>query len=242
MPSETAQPGGSPSESRSSFDRLRAVDLADIANPAHTALIAIDLQNDCVRPDGASAAYGVDVSNSGKCLPSALDFIAAAQEKLKIVVFTRSTQEPDGAGISDAAAWLLMQRYEALPRWYVRGTRGHELISEIKVRPQDLVIDKLKHSAFRGTTLDETLRANGIATVILIGMTTSGCVMYTARDAAMLDYFVMIPTDCIGSQRDDWHEACLTVMPRLFSFVGPAADIIRLWEQQRDSRGKIILT
>lgn len=220
------------------FDREIPFTLAEIASRQRTALIAVDLQNDYMSPDGVAAAHGIDVDRVRRPLPDILGFIEAARPLVALTVFTRNTQDRNGRYLSDAKLSLLARRYSEVPRWAIEGTWGHELIPELKIHDTDLVVNKTKHSAFADTQLDFLLRANKIQTAVIVGATTSGCIMYTARDAAMRDYFVCVATDCIGSQRDDWHEASLLLMERLFHYVGPAAGLLTVWNASRDPDGE----
>jgi len=79
----------------------------------------------------------------------------------------------------------------------------------------DLTVTKTHVSAFAGTDLDLLLRAQGVETVILFGITTSGVVLSTALQAADLDYRVVVVKDCCADLDADVH-ACLIekILPR----------------------------
>jgi nicotinamidase-related amidase len=103
------------------------------------------------------------------------------------------------------------------------------------------LVRKNRASGFIGTNLDLVLRTSGIRTLVIAGVTTSGCVMYTARDAMMHDYYVVVPTDCIGSQRQDWHDATVLVMDRLFHYVGASTRLLQVWSAGRDQQRALAL-
>lgn len=64
----------------------------------------------------------------------------------------------------------------------------------------DYFVLKPKHSAFYQTPLDELLRYLGTRTLILSGMAGNQCVLYSANDAHMREYRIVVPSDCIASE------------------------------------------
>lgn len=85
------------------------------------------------------------------------------------------------------------------------------------VTPQDGEVVVVKHrvGAFAGTDLDMILRSNGIETLVLFGIATSGVVLSTLRYAADLDYRCIVIKDCCGDRDPEVHN-CLAekVFPR----------------------------
>jgi nicotinamidase-related amidase len=71
--------------------------------------------------------------------------------------------------------------------------------------PGEVVVTKHRVSAFAGTELDMILRANGIETLILAGITTSGVVLSTVRHAADADYRIMVVEDCCSDKDEEAH-------------------------------------
>lgn len=86
----------------------------------------------------------------------------------------------------------------------------------------DVVIRKRRVSAFKGTDLDLILRARGIRTVVLGGIATSGVVLSTVREAADLDYDVVVLRDCCADPDETVQEVLLD---RIFPV---QADVIRV--------------
>ena len=69
----------------------------------------------------------------------------------------------------------------------------------------DVVVTKHRVSAFAGTDLDMILRANGIDTLLLTGIATSGVVLSTVRHAADADYRLLVIGDCCSDQDEEVH-------------------------------------
>jgi nicotinamidase-related amidase len=71
--------------------------------------------------------------------------------------------------------------------------------------PGDVVITKHRVSAFAGTDLEMVLRANGIDTLVLTGIATSGVVLSTIRHAADADYRLIVVADCCSDPDPEVH-------------------------------------
>jgi nicotinamidase-related amidase len=69
----------------------------------------------------------------------------------------------------------------------------------------EIVVTKRRVSAFTGTDLDMILRANGIETLILAGIATSGVVLSTVRHAADADYRIIVVEDCCSDKDEEAH-------------------------------------
>ena len=65
---------------------------------------------------------------------------------------------------------------------------------------EDYFVLKPKHSGFYATTLELVLQALGVRTLILTGLAGNICVLFTANDAYMRGYRLLIPADCVASQ------------------------------------------
>jgi isochorismate hydrolase len=80
---------------------------------------------------------------------------------------------------------------------------------------EEIVVTKHRVSAFAGTDLDLMLRANGIETLILTGIVTSGVVLSTLRHAADADYRLLVVGDCCSDRDEETHRVLLEkVFPR----------------------------
>jgi nicotinamidase-related amidase len=76
----------------------------------------------------------------------------------------------------------------------------------IEPGPGDIVVRKTRVGAFSTTDLDDQLRARGIDTLLLAGLTTSGVVLSTVRDAADRDYRIMVIADLCADHDLQVHE------------------------------------
>jgi nicotinamidase-related amidase len=83
------------------------------------------------------------------------------------------------------------------------GVPGKPIAELLKPRDDDYFVLKPKHSGFQFTTLDVLLEHLGVETLILTGVAGNFCVLFTAHDAYMRDYRLVVPIDCIASQTED---------------------------------------
>jgi nicotinamidase-related amidase len=85
----------------------------------------------------------------------------------------------------------------------------------VSPEPGDIVVRKVRVGAFSTTDLDEQLRKRGISTLILAGVSTSGVVLSTIRDAADRDYRIFVLVDASADFDAEVHDVLMTkVFPR----------------------------
>ncbi len=77
--------------------------------------------------------------------------------------------------------------------------RGKPLAERLRPDEDDYFVLKPKHSGFFSTTLDILLDYLGVKTLVLTGLTGDICVLFTAHDAYMRDFNLVVPSDCIAS-------------------------------------------
>lgn len=94
-------------------------------------------------------------------------------------------------------------------------TRGREIVELLKPERDDYFVLKPKHSGFYSTTLDLLLKHLGADTLILAGFTADICILFTANDAYMRDYRLIIPSDCVASQDETENQRALKFMQRV---------------------------
>ena len=86
---------------------------------------------------------------------------------------------------------------------HVLESPGREIARLLEPRAEDYFVLKPKHSGFQFTTLDVLLEHLGAKTLILTGVAGNFCVLFTAHDAYMRDYKIVVPGDCIASMTEE---------------------------------------
>jgi nicotinamidase-related amidase len=94
-------------------------------------------------------------------------------------------------------------------KYLVRGTRWVELDPRLGRRPTESLIEKQFASAFFGTSLASQLTTRGVDTVIVTGVTTSGCVRASVVDSLQHGYRTSVPRECVGDRAPGPHHASL---------------------------------
>jgi nicotinamidase-related amidase len=79
------------------------------------------------------------------------------------------------------------------------GVRGQPVAERLRPGPDDYVVLKPKHTAFFATPLDTLLKHLGTERLVLTGMSTEMCVLFTAMDAHVRDLHLHVPADCVAS-------------------------------------------
>jgi len=79
------------------------------------------------------------------------------------------------------------------------GVKGEEVVRILQPDEDDYFVLKPKHSAFYATTLDILLTYLGARTLIFTGIAGNICILFSANDAYMRDYHLVVPADCTVS-------------------------------------------
>lgn len=151
-------------------------------DPAKTALVVVDMQNDFVKEGGTLV-----VPDAEGTIPAIQSLLALARESGMRVVFTQDTH---GDGDPEWSIW---------PEHAREGTWGWQIVDELMPREDEVVIRKVRYDAFYGTHLDHFLRLWGVDTLVICGTVANICVHYTAASGALRWYDVVIPRDATSA-------------------------------------------
>ncbi|MDR3638727.1 MAG: cysteine hydrolase [Isosphaeraceae bacterium] len=90
--------------------------------------------------------------------------------------------------------------------------RGRPLVERLRPEEEDYFVLKPKHSAFFSTTLDLLLEYLQVETVVLTGLAANICVLFTANDAYMRDFRLVVPRDAVASNTEEENLHALELM------------------------------
>jgi len=114
--------------------------------------------------------------------------------------------------------------HEVVERWgkhAIKGTKGAQVIPELKPAAKDYVVEKRAYSGFFDTGLDSLLRSlyrgEGVKTVILGGLHTNLCVRHTAGDAFFRGYKIIVAKDGAEALTQEDHEQGLKYLEYAYS-------------------------
>jgi nicotinamidase-related amidase len=155
------------------------------------ALVNIDLANAWTRPGNPFTCDGMEV-----IIPGVQLLLGAARAKDVPVVFTTTAYAVTEGPNSDMGLWHLKIPVEVLRL----GTEAVSIDEQIAPEPGEQVIVKKRASAFHGTYLAGFLRAHGVDTVIVTGVTMAGCVRHTVEDAIAEGFRPIVVRECVGDR------------------------------------------
>ena len=101
--------------------------------------------------------------------------------------------------VNDATGTWEADRTQLQQRCLLPSARGREVVRQIAPAANDLFIFKPRHSAFYATPLAEVLARLGVQELILTGVTSHQCVLFSAMDAYVRNLDIIVPRDCIGA-------------------------------------------
>jgi nicotinate phosphoribosyltransferase len=129
-------------------------------------------------------------------IPNIQRLLDCEMSKGSTILFLNDHHEPDDL------------EFKMFPPHSIAGTTETEIMPELAKYPGE-VIPKKRFSAFYGTTLNEKLSQLKPEKVIVSGVCTDICVMYTVADARNRDYQVEVPVDCVASFDEKAHRSAL---------------------------------
>jgi nicotinamidase-related amidase len=106
------------------------------------------------------------------------------------------------------------------------GVAGRPIAELLKPDEDDYFVLKPKHSGFQYTTLEVLLEHLGAETLIVTGVAGNFCVLFTAHDAYMRDYHLVVPRDCIASQTEEDDRQALAHMAKVTKAATPLSSEI----------------
>lgn len=159
--------------------------------PGHTALIIIDMINDLMF-EGGEALQG-PAEKAARRVRALRDQADAAE--VPVVYVNDNFQQ-----------WH-SERSRLVEHCEREESRGRRLIEALRPRRDDYFVIKPQFSGFYATNLPVLLPQLEVSRLVLTGVATDICVMFTAADAHMREYKLWVPADCVASedgQRTDW--------------------------------------
>ena len=158
-------------------------------------------------------------------IDAVLSIIPAARRARLTIVFMRVVTRND----TDPAVLLRLMERRGRPGGAAlcrAGTPGADYY-RVKPEPGDVEIEKIRFDSFIGTTLDEQLRARGVESLIVMGVSTDCCVDSTARSAFQRDYDVFVVTDACAAGSPHLHFGALAALEKNVALLVNAATVVR---------------
>jgi ureidoacrylate peracid hydrolase len=178
-------------------------------DPAHAALLIVDVQNYCAHPDGA-ASRKLDPQQRRYLFGSLRETVlpnlqllqsACRRAHIEIVYATVENMTRDGRDRS--------LDYKISGIEVPRGSWDARVVDEIAPAEDEMIFRKTSSSVFISTNIDYVLRNLEVRSLIVAGMMTDQCVESAVRDACDLGYLVTLVTDACTTDSAERHEQSL---------------------------------
>ena len=210
------------------LERRGRLHLFDRLDPRRTALLVIDMQNAFVAP-GAP----VEVPLARGIVPAINRLAAELRRRGAAVIWVLHENLKDGKnwpGFFDV--FVKPENRAAAAQSLAAGSEMQELWPALETSEKDLRLTKNRYSALipGSSNLQTILKERGIDGLLIAGTKTNVCCECTARDAMMLDYKVVMLSDCTAALSDEEHLATLENVIQQFGDVLTADEALALLE------------
>jgi ureidoacrylate peracid hydrolase len=214
-------------------------------DPAKTAVVVVDMQNDFGSKGGMFDRAGIDISGIQKAIAPTARVLASARRAGIKIVYLKMGYRADlsDLGAPDAPNRARHLRMFAVGqtiktpdgkegRVLIRDTWGTDIVNELKPQTEDVLVYKHRFSGFYETELDSILKRAAIKHLIVTGCTTSVCVESTIRDAFFRDYHCVLLADCTSepiakdAPRSN-HDASILIIEILFGWVTTSQQFLK---------------
>ena len=194
-------------------------------DPTHTALLVVDMQNGFIDPE-----ISVSVPGAHEIVPNINRIADGLRAAGGLVVWIQMVM-----GEAEEESWnnwfdgfAQPEIRKALIDALTEGTHGFELWPECDPQEGDSWIVKNRFSAFiqGSSNIAELLNSRDIDTLLITGTVTNVCCESTARDAAMLNYKVIMVSDGNAARTDEEHNATLNNLFNIFTDVQSTDEIV----------------
>jgi len=149
-----------------------------------------------------------------EALPAISSAVRSAQEQETAVVYVNDNHGDWAAG------------REALCDWALMGPHA-DLVAPVVPPPEAAFVTKARHTIFYETSLDYLLHSSGVERIVLTGQVTEQCILYSALDAYVRHYDVLVASDAVAHIHPDLAQAALRMMEvNMGAAIAPAEELI----------------
>jgi nicotinamidase-related amidase len=202
------------------------IDLAELVDPAHTALVTQECQGGVI---GARAALP-QLADAARVemIPNVARLVRSARTAGVPVVHCVAARRDDGKGSNHNAR--LFAGMLKTPVALTPGTEAVEVIPEIGVEDDDVVLTRLHGlGPMGGTDLDAVLRNLGVTTIVGVGVSVNIGMTDFAFDAVNAGYQMVMPRDAVAGVPKEYADAVLDNTLALVATLPPTADVLAVW-------------
>jgi len=203
------------------------VDLKNLLDPAHAALLLMECQHGVIGPSAAGFNALAEAVERHGVVATIARLSKAARASSVSVFYLNASRRPDSAG-STANCLLLALGRKGEP--LVPGSPRHAVVAALQPQESDFIINRFHGvTPFHGTELDSLLRNLGVKTVVVAGVSVNVGITGLTMDAVNCGYQVVLPRDAVAGTPDDYVEAVFQNTLRLLATVTRTDEIIHHW-------------
>jgi ureidoacrylate peracid hydrolase len=183
---------------------------SSVLDPATTALLICDLQNDFIHPNGAYARGGQSAPEIAALPARIRPLLHALKAKGGMSIATQFTLVPGRGGEPLISPHLKQLRPFLAKGDFAPASWGNATVDELQ--PVDIAIEKVAYSAFYMTRLEWVIRKLGITRLLACGIVTNGGVASTVRDAHVRDIETIVLEDGCAAFSPQVHDTAINAL------------------------------
>lgn len=204
--------------------------LADLVDPAHTAVVTSEVQNGVVGPNAALPDLA---AASGPMVERLVHLCRAARVARVPVLHATAARRADGAGSNSNAR--LFRAVRKSPVALLPGSTEAHVVDGLGPEPEDLVLTRLHGlNPMAGTDLDPILRNLGVDTIVVTGVSVNVAVTNLVMDAVNRGYQVVVPADGVCGIPEHYAQALIDHTLSLLATVTTVEELIGVWGGHHD--------
>jgi nicotinamidase-related amidase len=199
--------------------------LAELAAPAHTAIVTQECQGAVVGPNAGLAMLAEEARRVA--LPNITRLLPAARAAGVRVVHCLVQRRPDGLGSNRNAKIFAIGGGEVD---IAPGTPGAAVLPELGPEPTDLVLSRWHGvGPMGGTDLDAVLRNLGVSTIVVVGVSLNIAIPNVVMDAVNAAYRVIVPRDAVAGIPTEYGEAVIDNTLSLLATITTTDELLGVW-------------
>jgi len=203
------------------------LDLATLVDPAHTAFVIIDMQNDFCAPGGwTDRIVKRDIGRLGPVARPIQILIDGARAAQVPVVWVRADYSADRVPNAMRARSARMGLMEDC---CVPGSWGADWF-EVTPLDGEPVFTKHCYSGFSNPGFNHALAVRNVRTLVFAGVQSHVCVETTLRDGHSHGYYCVVPEECVASPNVAAHDVMLSNVSMIFGNVVSLSELLAQWE------------
>lgn len=202
--------------------------LAELVDPAHTAIVTQECQGAVIGPDAGLAALAKEARRVA--LPNIVRLLPAARAAGVRVVHCLVQRRRDGLGANHNAKIFAIGRggVEIAP-----GTPGATLLPELGPEPTDLILSRWHGvGPMGGTDLDAILRNLGVSTIVVVGVSLNIAIPNIVMDGVNAAYRVVVPRDAVAGVPVEYGDAVIDNTLSLLATITTTDFLLGAWSNR----------